>query len=124
MTTLSNSSHSSLHEILSDAIRYWEPRRIVYNLLLGLVVIGWAVATWPHFRAGLRFEPLLGLLVLAVLANGCYCAAYVVDIAFQFSDLRASWRRHRWLLWISGTLLALALTYYWIGDEIYPAFGN
>lgn len=123
MTTLSSPLHPSLREILNDAIRYWEPRRIVYNLLLAMIVIGWTVATWPHFAPAVKFEPLLALLILAVLANGCYCAAYVVDVTLQFSDFRTAWRRYRWLLWSSGTLFALALAYYWIGDEIYPAFG-
>lgn len=124
MITLSNSSRAPLREILSDAIRYWEPRRIVYNLLLAIVVVGWVMATWPHFRHSGSFEhglALLVLAVLAVLANRCYCAAYVVDIAFQFSDFRASWRRYRWLLWSGGTVFAVALSYYWMADEIYPA---
>ena len=28
-----------LGDLVADALRYWEPRRILYNLTLGLVVI-------------------------------------------------------------------------------------
>lgn len=123
MPTLSNSLHadSSLREILSNAIRYWEPRRIAYNVALALVVAGWVVVTWPHFRGAWEFEDLLALLVLAVLANVCYCAAYLADIPMQYSVFQAAWRRRRWALWLVGTLFAMALAYFWIADEIYPA---
>ncbi len=125
MPTLSNSLHAdaSLREILSDAIRYWEPRRIAYNVALALVVAGWVVVTWPHFRGAWGFEDLLALLVLAVLANVCYCAAYLADIPMQYSVFKVAWRRRRWALWLVGTLFAMALAYFWIADEISPALG-
>jgi hypothetical protein len=36
---------------------------------------------------------LLGLFFLAVLANVCYCAVYVVDFFVQFSGLREAWAK-------------------------------
>lgn len=120
----SESLRPSLHDMLSDAIRYWEWRRIAYNIVLVAVVIGCAVAAWPHFRAGLNFESLLALFVLGVLANVCYCAAYLADIPIQCSAFRIAWRRHRWMLWFAGTLFAMALTYFWLVDEMTAVFGN
>ena len=106
--------------LLDDALRYWERRRIGYNLVLAAIVIGWGVFTWPHFRPALALVPMLRLFVLAVIANVLYCAAYLVDLPMQTSSYREVWRRRRWALWWIGTLFAAALTYYWIGDEIYP----
>lgn len=63
---------------------------------------------------------LLLLVILALIANACYCAAYLVDIPMQSSPLCAGWRRYRWGLWVVGTLFAIVLTNYWIVDEIYP----
>jgi hypothetical protein len=63
----------------------------VYNLVLIAVTAGWFVATWPHFRPALTLSSLLILSVLALLANVCYCAAYLVDIPMQFSALNAAW---------------------------------
>jgi len=107
--------------VISDALRYWEPRRIAYNLVLAGIVLGWVGFTWPHFRPAFTWRSLLPLFGLAVLANVCYCAAYCADIPLQYSAFRSAWRRWRWALWLLGTLLASAMTYYWIADEIYPA---
>jgi len=109
-----------LRPLLDDAIRFWEPRRVAYNAVLAAIVIGWGVFTWPHFRPALALEPMLQLFVLAVIANVLYCAAYAADLPLQYSSYRDGWRRWRWVLWLLGTLFAAALTYYWIGDEIYP----
>jgi len=109
-----------LRRILDDAIRYWEPRRLGYNLVLTAVVVGWLALTWPHFREAFTLQSLLLLFILAVLANVCYCAAYLVDIPMQSSSFRAVWQRGRWGLWLAGTLFATALANYWIADEIYP----
>jgi preprotein translocase subunit SecY len=109
-----------LQALLDDALRYWEPRRLLYNLLLTAVVSGWLIVTWPHFRPALNLQALLLLFVLAVLANVCYCAAYVVDIPLQYSSFRDQWRRWRWGLWLAGMLFAAILASYWIADEIYP----
>lgn len=110
--------------ILSDAIGYWERRRILYNLLLTAVVITWIVATWPHFRPAFRWDSFVALMVLAVLANLCYCAAYFADLPMQYSTFREFWRNWRWILWLGGTLFAILFANYWIADEIYSFVPN
>jgi hypothetical protein len=105
---------------LADAMQFWEPRRAAYNFVLAAVVVVWLVATWPHFRVALTPHSLLLLAILALLANVCYCAAYLVDIPMQRSSLSTVWRRRRWGLWLVGTLFAIVLANYWIVDEIYP----
>ena len=107
---------------LADATRFWEPRRLLYNFALTTVTVAWFVASWPHFRPALKLSSLLPLTVLALLANVCYSAAYLVDIPMQHSSLSTVWRHWRWGLWLLGTLFALLLASYWINDEIYPAF--
>ena len=103
-----------------DAVRYWEPRRIAYNLVLAAVLLTWFVLTWPHFRPALGGQALLQLLALATIANAGYCAAYAVDIVTRHSPFRDAWRRRRGALWLAGTLFAVVLECYWIADEIYP----
>jgi hypothetical protein len=95
-------------DIITDSLRYWEPRRIAYNAVLALVVAGsfcyyqppLAVLTWPL---------AIGLLLAAVLANVLYCAAYAADLLVQLSDYQPAWRRHRWMLWVAGTALAAGI---------------
>jgi hypothetical protein len=108
---------------LIDAIRYWEPRRLVYNLVLTAICVVWIVATWPHFRPAMTLQTLLPLSALALFANLCYCAAYVVDIPMQGASFGESWKRRRWGLWLIGMLLAALFANYWIVDEIYPYVG-
>lgn len=103
-----------------DAIHYWEPRRILYNLVLVLVSVSWVVFSWPHFRESLTWQHFWMLSVLAVLANACYCSAYAVDLVVRHSSARGDLGRWRWALWTAGTLFATLLANYWIADEIYP----
>lgn len=127
MNTPASAQHLQTTEfrgIISDAIAYWERRRTIYNLLLTVVVIAWIVLTWPHFRPAFRWDSFVVLLVLAVLANLCYCAAYVADLSMQYSSFRELWRRWRWTLWLGGTLFAILFANYWIADEIYSFVPN
>ena len=103
---------------LGETFRFWECRRAVYNVLLTAVTIGWLIATWPHFRMALNPSSLLRFAGLTVLANVCYCAAYLVDIPMEHSSLSVGWRRGRRALWLLGTLFAIVLANYWIADEI------
>ena len=103
-----------------EAVRFWAPRRLWYNGALLVVVFLWLRLTWPHFRPALTLEALGKMLVLALLANVCYCAAYVVEAGIQAVSSDTARRRFRWASWILGVLLALLIENYWIADEIYP----
>ncbi len=97
---------------------------MIYNALLLAVTFAWVIITWPHFRPALTWSSLPPMGVLALLANICYCAAYLVDIPMQTSPFGEAWKRWRWILWLTGTLFALVLASYWIVDEIYADFPN
>ena len=120
LPTQSQSPSGPLRGLLADAIRFWEPRRLFYNLILAVVVVPWIVVSWPHFRPAFTLHSLLLLGILALLANACYCAAYILDIPMQSLFVGDSLRYWRWCLWVIGTLLAVVLANYWIVDEIYP----
>ena len=100
-------------DYLSSAIRYWEPRRILYNLLLAAIVIIHFVKQLPFSRTVVGFNGLLFLFLLAVLANVAYCAAYLPDVFAQMSGLRDSWLRYRWVVFVIGLAFAAVLTHFW-----------
>jgi hypothetical protein len=102
----------TFRDVISNAIRYWEPRRILFNAVLVLVVVLAFVGEWPDAKQAVTFESLLSLFILAVLANVAYCAAYLPDIAFQYSSMRAAWIEWRFLLLAVGILFAAVLTYF------------
>jgi len=106
--------------LVKDAVRYWEVRRVIYNATLFAVCVAWVAATWPHFRPAFAWWALPPMAFLALVANVCYSAAYLVDIPMQRSAFANVWRNRRWGLWVAGTVFAIVLANYWIADEIYP----
>ncbi|EDY19720.1 hypothetical protein CfE428DRAFT_2896 [Chthoniobacter flavus Ellin428] len=96
--------------MVTDAIRYWEPRRLIYNAALAAIVIGYFIAGLPQSRSTLSLNSILLLFLLAVLANVCYCGAYIADVFAQFSGFRAFWLRWRWLLLTLGIAFASVIT--------------
>jgi hypothetical protein len=105
-------SVSRLAGYVADGLRYWEPRRLLYNGVLALVVLTHFFLALPGSREKLSFDLLLGLFFLAVLANVCYCAAYLADLFVQFAGLQEAWRRGRLVLLIVGIAFAATITHF------------
>jgi hypothetical protein len=99
-----------LRESATDAIRYWEHRRLAYNAVLATIVVVYFRLAYPASKQAVSVDLTLGLFELAVLANVAYCAAYVVDIFAQASGYRDQWRKYRWILFTVGMLFAGVLT--------------
>lgn len=104
---------ATIREWATDAIRFWEPRRILYNLILAAIVIAYFVVGLPLSKGSITLNGALFLFLLAVLANVAYCAAYVVDIFAQVSGFRERWQKYRWLLFAVGMVFAGILTRFW-----------
>lgn len=103
---------SRLSTYAANALRYWEPRRIIYNAVLACVVVAHVLLAWPDSREKMSFDLLLGMFILAVLANVAYCVVYVADLFVQFSGLEAAWRRGRVVVLIVGTAFAATITHF------------
>jgi hypothetical protein len=117
--SVGKSPAGGMRKWLNEAARFWEPWRLVYNLVLAAFVVGWIVRTWPHFRPAMTMANLGRLMIFALLANVCYSAAYVMEILIQQSAAEPSRRLQRTGLWVVGMLLAILFENYWIADEIY-----
>lgn len=100
---------ASLREIVTDAMRYWEPRRLLYNGVLSVLVVIYFFALWPGSVGLFSVGGLITLFILAVLANVAYCAAYLPDIVLQFSHYRTRIHQLRTALLVIGILFAAAL---------------
>ena len=98
------------NDLITDAICYWEPRRLVYNGVLAVLVLVWVWPALPSWRGAGR-PALAALFVLAVAAKVAYCAADPVDGSLQCSEFRATWRRYRWVVFMTGLLTAAALVW-------------
>ena len=116
-----------IRELLTDALRFWEWRRLFYNLALAAVVLLDFARMFPASGRALGVHAVLMLFVLAVLANAAYCAAYLVELLVQHSDFREPWRRWRFALWLLGTAFAAVLAHFFAvgmfgGDTIPQPF--
>jgi hypothetical protein len=81
----------SVREYVTEAIRYWEPRRVVYNLILVAVVVAYFAAGYPVSKQNLTTDSILVLFLWAVVAN--------------VALLRGLPCRHFWAdVWLSRTL--------------------
>ena len=100
----------TINSAFTDAVRYWESRRVIYNVGLIVIVIGYFVSGLPGSRESLSFDAGLLIFIMAVLANIAYSAAYIVDIFFQFTDFIDTWRKVRWILFALGFCFAAIFT--------------
>jgi len=103
------------HEFRQSAVRYWERRRIFYNLALvlasvpsyllvaGVMSVGDPRELHPYF--------VLVLFTLSALgANVCYTFAYAAEFLFGSDDPPSRWLRFgRSLAFGSGTTFAMLL---------------
>lgn len=100
---------ATFRAIAAASVRYWEPRRIVYNAALAAIVVGYGVALAPAWSVVLSADFLLTLFILAVIANVCYCAAYPADAILQLATSARVQRIARPVVFTIGTLFAGAL---------------
>ena len=103
----------AIHDVksyLTNALFYWEIRRIIYNAVLAAIVLGYFAANLPASLQRITPDVIFGLFILAVLANIAYCAAYLADIVAQMSGFRDLWLRLRWILFLIGLAFASILT--------------
>ncbi len=111
-------SLSRIGEFVTAALRYWEPRRIFYNLVLIVVVLVHFILSLPSSKSLIAWDNILQVFVLAIFANVCYCAAYLVDIFVQLSSFRDDWLRWRWLLLTIGTTFAAVLAHFFSSEML------
>ena len=103
---------NDLREKASNAIRFWERWRILYNLVLMVVVVLHFVAAYPASKQVLSINFCLALFLLAVVANILYCTAYLPDIFVQASGFHELWQNFRWLLLAVGITCAAIITHF------------
>jgi len=104
---------SLFRESLTNAIRYWEKMRIVYNVILLLVAAG--CFAWHYSAVGskLSIDLFLSTILCAIVLNVLYCSAYIVDVLVQMSEFRERWAKFRWVPFSLGAIFAAILTRFW-----------
>ena len=76
-----------MKKVITDSIRYWEPRRLIYNFVLVLVVLG--ITLYHHTSLSTwTWQMVEGLLLMAVIANVLYSASCLLCGRHLCSDVR------------------------------------
>jgi len=111
------------------AIRYWERRRLYYNLALVLpMLFGFSMGATAAARHGLVRESGTAVVVLlfalwAVPANMCYTSAYSLEFLFGSDIPESRWTRFgRTLSFIAGTIFAMILASFGGADVAWMVF--
>lgn len=102
--------NTDIREITSNAISFWERCRIIYNAVLGLIVLVYFLLGLRHQHAAFTLDGALGFFILAIIANVLFCAAYFPDVFAQLSVFRPIWLRIRWVLFLVGLAVAAIFT--------------
>lgn len=97
-------------DMVRSALVYWEPRRLVFNLVL------LAVTLWVS--RGLLGGHLAELVIACAGANVCYCAAYPLDLLSQWTGLGTRWLRP--LLLLCGCVLGAAMASAYTNLMLHP----
>ena len=102
-----------------SAIRYWEWRRIFYNLALvppafiGFVVCGATSAAAGDASILSMEEILVQFIMSAIGANICYTFAYVFEFLFGGNAPESRWPRWgRTVAFASGMFIAIMLAFF------------
>jgi hypothetical protein len=102
-----------MREMVGKAIRWWEPRRLIYNGVLAIYVLIRFYLNYPASKSALHYEVFLALFGLAVLANVAYCAPYLPDLFVQYGEHTEWLPKIRLTLLGVGTCFAIVLTHFW-----------
>ena len=81
---------ADFREYFNDAIRFWEPRRVLYNLALAIIVVAYFFAGYPSSKAVLSIDFALGLFMLAVVANIAITPHTWLTSSFRHQDFAIS----------------------------------
>jgi hypothetical protein len=104
-------------DAIRSALRYWEPRRALYNGALAAVVVLHALDA-KYVDLDLLAHGAPRLFFLAVVANVLYCAAYVVDLFVQAGGLAGDWPWFRPVLLTIGTAFAATIAH-WMAPGLF-----
>ena len=105
------------HSFRNQVIRYWELRRIIYNLALLLPAwFGYGFTdtlNWVGDSHETHYSYLLPLFVISGLgANICYSFAYALEFLFGSDDPTSRWMRYgRTIAFVGGVLFAVFLAF-------------
>lgn len=99
-----------LSKELYESIKWWEKRRILYNIAVGIAAI-FPILRLCIFIESIDYIPFsLGIIVYLCLANICYCFGWGIDILKSFYFKNSTYGKHKSLLLVLGIVFSMLFT--------------
>jgi len=97
----------NLSNQLGQSVRFWEKRRITYNVLVGVCSLLVLIVYWKYTR----WYDVIFASIYAFIMNLAYMTGFYLEtLDLHFFNSRFSIHKHRPTLFILGTILACIFT--------------
>lgn len=106
---------------LTEAIKFWEPARLIYNFGLSAIVLFYIekAELWSVLASS---EFIANCVILAILANIAYTMAYFPDLALRYSLLDKSTKRKGSIIIFCLGMIVACLLCRFIADELVRSY--
>jgi poly(A) polymerase Pap1 len=103
-------SSQSVSKELYESIKWWESRRIFYNIAVGIAgLIPIAILYDSILQIGF-FNSIIGIVIYAILVNICYCFGWGIDILKSFYLENPSYGKSKLTLLVLGVIFSMWFT--------------
>ena len=115
-------SNQPLSKELYETIKWWEQRRIFYNIPVGLAGLIPFFVFPPSSIRDINFLIFfMGIFVYAFFANLCYCFGWTIDILKSFYFENPTYGKSKSILFALGLIFSILFTlmFSWISLPIF-----
>ena len=95
---------------LYESIKWWESRRIFYNIAVGIAGLIPIAIFWNTILEIGFFNSLIGIVIYGSLVNICYCFGWGIDILKSFYLDSSSFGKSKLTLLVLGVIFSMWLT--------------
>ncbi len=109
---------------LYESIKWWEKRRVFYNITVGVAGLIPITIFWNAIFAIGFFSSMIGIIIYGSLVNTCYCFGWGIDILKSFYLENPSYGKSKLTLLILGVIFSMWFTLGLAVDILRPIYQN
>jgi len=106
--------------LLNETIFWWEKKRIIFNIVVGLSGLLSLIVVSPYFFG---IKEIIGILIWAILANIFYSSGILIEIInLYYYSSEVKFFKYRFGLYVLGSFLYCAVTFFYPFLYFFPTF--
>ncbi|WP_452230152.1 hypothetical protein [Lacinutrix sp. MEBiC02404] len=106
--------------LLNETIFWWEKKRIIFNIAVGLSGVLSLIVVSPYFFGIIE---IMGILIWAILANILYSSGILIEIInLYYYSSTVKFFKYRFGFYVFGLLLYCAVTFFYPFLYFFPTF--